>query len=400
MNGKEVEGFNKQVDILDLLAALNAGKRLIIGGTLILCVLAGALSFLLPKEYQAQVQLLPPKEQKKGFGFADLLSELPIPALRLGEKGTPADIFVAILKSPTMRRRMVLDFDLMRLYEVEGMEDAIEILEKKTMVGKSEEGTIIIAVLDRDPQRAADMTNHYIVLLDSTNKSLSQTAARERYEFILDLKGSEEVKLEEAMDRLQEFQAEHNAISIQDQAKAVIRAAAEMQMVTMELEITRQGLLASGFSSTHPQVQKIEQEFMLRQQALAFLRDGMNSEKQDIRQRITQQLQLEENLFLPLREIPQVAQDYANIEKDVLVQAALLKLLLEQEAESLIEATNTTSTVQVLDPATVPEKKARPRRFLIVFVTGVLSIFAATFYVMGRVYVRTLQVRWRAAYQS
>jgi len=400
MNGKEVEGFNKQVDILDLLAALNAGKRLIIGGTLILCVLAGALSFLLPKEYQAQVQLLPPKEQKQGFGFADLLSELPIPALRLGEKGTPADIFVAILKSPTMRRRMVLDFDLMRLYEVEGMEDAIEILEKKTMVGKSEEGTIIIAVLDRDPQRAADMTNHYIVLLDSTNKSLSQTAARERYEFILDLKGSEEVKLEEAMDRLQEFQAEHNAISIQDQAKAVILAAAEMQMVTMELEITRQGLLASGFSSTHPQVQKIEQEFMLRQQALAFLRDGMNSEKQDIRQRITQQLQLEENLFLPLREIPQVAQDYANIEKDVLVQAALLKLLLEQEAESLIEATNTTSTVQVLDPATVPEKKARPRRFLIVFVTGVLSIFAATFYVMGRVYVRTLQVRWRAAYQS
>lgn len=399
MNDREAPTNDRQVDLLDLLAALDAGKKLIVGGTLILCVLAAGISFLLPEEYDARVQLLPPKEQKQGFGFADLLSALPIPSLRLGEKGTPADIFVAILKSPTMRREMVRDFDLMQLYQVDRMEEAIEILEKKTTVGKSEEGTILIDVLATDPQMAAAMANRYAALLDSTNRRLSQGAAQDRHDFILRLKGSEEVKLEDAMDRLQSFQAEHNAIAIEDQAKAVIRVAAEMEMASLELEITRQSLLASGFSRSHPQVQKVEQEFLLRQQALAFLRDGVDFGAA-MDNPNTMQLELKESLFLPLRDIPQVAQDYANIEKDVLVQSALLKMLLEQEAEALIEASNTTSTVQVLDVGTMPEKKARPRRLLIIFVTGVLSFFASTAYVLGRTYVRALQERWQDEYRQ
>ena len=38
----------KEIDILDLFAALHAGRGLIIGGTLCICILAGALSFLIP----------------------------------------------------------------------------------------------------------------------------------------------------------------------------------------------------------------------------------------------------------------------------------------------------------------------------------------------------------------
>ena len=40
----------KDVDILDLLSALYGGKRLIGGGTLVICVLAGALSFMVPED--------------------------------------------------------------------------------------------------------------------------------------------------------------------------------------------------------------------------------------------------------------------------------------------------------------------------------------------------------------
>ena len=202
------------------------------------------------------------------------------------------------------------------------------------------------------------------------------------------------------MHRLQEFQAEHNAISIQDQAKAVIRAGADYQMTATQLLITRNSLLLSGFSPTHPQVQKVEQEFLLWQEALAFLRDGDELDRGDspLGKKIADKLDLEENLFLPLRKIPEMAQEYAVVEKDVLVQAALIKLLLEQEAEALIEANNTTTTVQVLDKATLPEKKARPRRFLIVFVAGVLSLFATVAFVIGRQYVSELKTRWENEY--
>jgi LPS O-antigen subunit length determinant protein (WzzB/FepE family) len=383
---------DRQVDILTLLGALNAGKRLILGGTFVLCLMAAGVSLLLPNEYEAQVQLLPPKEQKQGFGFADLLSSLPIPSLRLGEKGTPADIFIATLKSETMRRQMVEDFKLMQVYEAETMTEALETLKQQTIIGKSEEGTILISVFDQSPQRAADMANHYLALLDNTNRRLSHEAAQDRYNFISALLDRESVKLDGFMGVLKEFQSEHNAISLEDQARAVIRAASEMQLTTMELEISRKSLLASGFSADHPEVQKLDQERLLRQQALALLRDGSNRESSTG----SLSLHLDENLFLPLRDIPQVAQDYAKIEKDVLVQTALMKMLLEQKAESLIEASNTTSTVQALDPATVPEKKAKPQRFLIVFVTAILGLFATSCYVLGAGYVRLLRERWDA----
>jgi tyrosine-protein kinase Etk/Wzc len=387
----------KEVDILDLFSALHAARGLIIGGTLFVCVLAGALSFLIPKEYEATAQLLPPKEQKQGFGFSDLLSALPIPTLRLGEKGTPADIFVATLKSMQTRRSMVFKFNLLERYGVETMTDAVETLAEKTVIDKSEEGTIVISVLDRDPNTAAEMANHYAVILDSTNKAIGQISAKERMNFIQILRTEGEARLDSVMGNLQEFQSEHNAISIEDQARAVIGAAAAMQTDAMELEITRQGMIASGLDESHDRVKKLEREILLRQDAMTFLRDGLHADTRGmVRGRQTFELEMEENLFLPLRDIPKVAQDYAILEKDVLVQKALMQLLLQQEAESLIESRNNTATVQILDPAIAPEVKARPQRVLIVFIAGVLSLFASIAYTLGAVYVRNLRQRWLA----
>ena len=385
----------KEADFLDLLAALYAGRSLILGGTLGLCVLAGALTFLVPEEFESRTQILPPKEQKQGFGFSDLLSALPIPTLRLGEKGTPADIFIATLKSYRVRRQMVEKFGLLQRYEAETMTDAVETLAAKTTVDKTEEGTISIAVLDRDPAMAADMANHYTELLDLTNKQISQKTAAERLDFIGELLDAEDRKLEAKMEKLEEFQSEYNAISIEDQARAVIRAAAGMQTEAMELEIARQGLIMSGLDAEHDRVKKLQQEISLREEMMVILRDGLDEGGNGLLRQKTLQLELDENLFLPLKQIPGVAQEFATLEKDVLVQKALLQLLLQQEAEALIEARNTTSTVQVLDPAVPPEIKARPQRLLIVLITGVLSLFASVCYTLGAGYVRAVHDRWR-----
>ena len=389
----------KEVDILDLLAALYAGKGLVIGGTLAMCVLAGALTFLIPREFESTVQILPPKEQKQGFGFSDLLSALPIPTLRLGEKGTPADIFVATLKSRLTRRVMIEEFNLLQRYEAESMTDAVEMLAEKTVVDKTEDGTILIAVLDHAPQTAADMAMHYTVILDKTNKRIAQITASERLLFVRSLLSDEDEKLEVKMKSLQEFQSEHNAIAIEDQARAVITAAAAMQTDAMELEIVRQGFILSGLDENHDKVKKLKREILLRQEAMTFLREGIEpaGSGESLKGK-TLRLEIEQNLFLPLREIPNVAQEYAKLEKDVLVQKALLQLLLQQEAEALIEAKNTTSTVQILDPAVPAEIKAKPQRLLIVFIVGGLSLFASICYTLGAVYVSSLKTRWKAEY--
>lgn len=384
----------KEIDILDLLTALHAGRWPIIGGTLAICVLAGGLSFLLPKEYEATVQILPPREEKQSFGFSSLLSSLPIPTLRLGERGTPADISLATIRSETTRRRMIEQFDLMRHYEARTLTDALETLADKTTADMTEEGMLSVSVLAPEPQMAADMANYYIVLLDSTNKRFSHKTASERLSFIRGLLQEEDQKLEDKMKRLEEFQAEHNAISIADQARAVILTATSMRTAVLELEIERQRLIQSGLGFDHDKVKKLEREIQLRNVTMDFLRDGLPTNN-GVLQNKALQLDLEEDFFLPLKQIPGVAQEYATLEKDVLVQTSLLLVLLQQEAQALIEAKDATSTVQVLDPATPPEIKAKPQRVMIVFIAGLLSLFASIAYVLGAVYMRDIQQRWR-----
>ncbi len=384
----------KEIDIINLLTALHAGRWLIIGGTLAICVLAGGLSFLLPKEYEATVQILPPREEKQNFGFSSLLSSLPIPTLRLGERGTPSDISLATIRSLTTRRQMIEKFGLMQHYEARTLTDALETLADKTTADKTEEGMLSVSVLDQNPQLAADMANYYIVLLDSTNKRFSHKTASEHLNFIRGLLQEEDKKLEDKMRRLEQFQSEHNAISIADQARAVILTATSMQTAAIELAIERQRLIQSGLGPNHDKVKKLEREILLRQGTMAFLRDGLKPADNAMLQNKSLQLELDENLFLPLKQIPGVAQEYATLEKDVLVQTSLLLVLLQQEAQALIEARDATSTVQVLDPATPPEVKAKPQRGLIVFIAGLLSFIASTTYVLGAVYMRDLQQRW------
>lgn len=384
----------KEIDLIDLLTALHAGRWPIIGGTLAVCVLAGGLSFLLPKEYEATVQILPPREEKQSFGFSSLLSSLPIPTLRLGERGTPADISLATIRSETTRRRMIEKFDLMRHYEARILTDALETLADKTTADMTEEGMLAVSVLASEPQMAADMANYYIVLLDSTNKRFSHKTASERLNFIRGLLQEEDQKLEDKMKRLEEFQAEHNAISISDQARAVILTATSMRTAVLELEIERQRLIQSGLGFDHDKVKKLEREIQLRNVTMDFLRDGLPTNN-GVLQNEALQLDLEEDFFLPLKQIPGVAQEYATLEKDVLVQTSLLLVLLQQEAQALIEAKDATSTVQVLDPATPPEIKAKPQRVMIVFIASLLSLFASISYVLGAVYLQDLRQRWR-----
>ncbi len=385
----------KEIDIIDLLTALHAGRWLIIGGTLAICALAGGLSFLLPKEYEATVQILPPREKKESFGFSSMLSSLPIPALRLGERGTPSDISLATIKSTTARRRMIEKFGLMQRYEARTLTDAIEVLADNTTAAMTEEGMLGVSVLDKDPQMAADMANYYIVLLDSTNKRFAHKTASDRLDFIRGILQEEDKRLDDKMKLLEEFQSEHNAISIDDQARAAILTATSMHTAAMELAIERQRLILSGLGPNHDKVKQLEREINLRQGTIAFLRDGLKPADNTMLQNKALQLQLDENLFLPLNQIPGVAQEYANLEKDVLVQTSLMLVLLQQEAQALIEAKDATSTVQILDPATPPEIKAKPQRVLIVFIAGLLSLIASFSYVMGAVYMRDLQQRWR-----
>jgi len=62
--------------------------------------------------------------------------------------------------------------------------------------------------------------------------------------------------------------------------------------------------------------------------------------------------------------------------------------LTQQYEQYKIQETKDTPTIQVLDRAVPPEKRARPKRALLVVLSGILSIFASTVFVFGLEYFK------------
>jgi len=229
----------RQFDLLDFLYITAREWRIVVGSLVIICVIAAVISLMMPKWYEATTTLLPPQEKKSGFlgGFSEILSSLPMPSFRLGEKGSPSDIFIGILKSDAVAGQIIERFDVMDRYGFESRERALRAMQQRIEVRKTPEGMIKVTVLDQSPEIAAKMSNTYVVLLDSTNQALAIQSAQDKKDFIERQLVKYEAELREAQDSLQAFQQRKNAISITEQAQATIKAAATLQIQAMELAV-------------------------------------------------------------------------------------------------------------------------------------------------------------------
>jgi uncharacterized protein involved in exopolysaccharide biosynthesis len=372
---------DKQMNILDLLYIFVRWWRVIVGSFLAVCVVAAVVSLLLPKEYEGKAMILPPKEERRGIGFSEILAALPVPQLRLGERGSPADVFIGIMKSDTVATTIVDKFHLMEHYKQEVKERTIKTLQKRTIIKRTDQGLIQIIVLDRDRNLCAEIANEYIAQLDAVNQRLSRQVARDRKGFIEDLMGDNDKRLREAKQGLQNFLAQHNTISIEDQMRATIEAAAKIEMEKIALQFqlwSLQGLVGSD----HPQVKEIENSIKLRNKELGYMRFGINPEPSDGSD------ERQGGLFIPLEKVPDLSLEYATLEKEVLIQEGLAKYLREQWLQTNTDEVNTVSTVQVVDRAKPPELKAKPKRTMIVLVSGLLSLVFSSLVILGIEYVQ------------
>jgi len=371
----------KDANTLDYLYLLARRWKFIVANLFGVCAVAAVISLLLPEWYRATTVILPPKEEKKGefAGFAGALAKLPIPVIRLGEKGSPADIFMGILKSRTVLDSVVSRFNLMKAYDVDTKEEAIRNLEENTTVRKTDEGLISVSVIDKSPQRAADMANAYIEFLDTINRKLGIEWERDRLKFIQEQYDRSVKVLLAAQDSLKTFQTRYYTISLTEQAKATIEAAAELQKEIMGLRISLWSKEAS-MGPTHPEVEMTKKRIKFREKQLAALISEGSSNPGDSR------------LFLPLDEIPELQARFFRLHMEVEIQRAIVEFLRQELEKKRIEATpGRIATVQVVDPAVPPQMRAKPKRKLIVVMSGIFSIIFSVFAVLAVEYFHAIK---------
>ncbi len=90
-----------------------------------------------------------------------------------------------------------------------------------------------------------------------------------------------------------------------------------------------------------------------------------------------------QDIFVPTGMMPTLELEHEKLMRDKTTQEDLYKLLIQQYEMAKIQEVKNSSTIQVLDKAAIPTKKAKPRRSLIVisstFTAAIIAAFTAFF---------------------
>lgn len=304
-------------------------------------LLTGTVAFLMPPWYRASATLLPPNEEESGLNLANLLRGIGVAGVKVPTQSTPADLFVAILGSRRVNEEIVNRFDLRKRYKTRFTVDAIRKLGTHARFRITDAGTIEISVEDRDPRQAAQMTNAYVELLDRFNREVRTTKGRRTREFVEQRLNDTGKELATAEQSFTNYQAKHKTAVMTREMTTASDAAARLYAQRSVLQV-RLGVLQSYTRGESDEAMQISQELAQLDRQLAAM--------------------------------PGTGLEIMRLYRDVRTLEQVYTLLMAQYEEARIDEARNTPTLDVLDSATPPERKSRPRRLLMMAGAFALSL--------------------------
>jgi tyrosine-protein kinase Etk/Wzc len=353
------------ITLVDALAIIVKWRKLIVLNFIIFSFVAAAISLILPKWYSSTAVLLPPDQaDSEGLGMLSLLESLPSSISNLPGMATPSDLYIAILKSRNVREMVIKDLDLQNHYNVSTMEDALQDLDGFTKLDKTEEDLIVIKTTARTPGLAQKMAEAYLQHLDRVNRTKRFTSARYAREFIEKRLARADSALKQSAIALRDFQKNHKVISVEEQTKATITMMANLEAEAALAEV-EYNLARKEMDNRHPEVQELAAKVEEYKKQAAKIESGAKLDTA--------------SYIMPLSRMPDVGLQYMLLLRDVEVQKAIYKLLIQEYEQAKIKEAKDTPTIQVLDKPVQPEKRSKPKRGLIVISSAILSFFVSFF---------------------
>ena len=356
----------EHINILQYLVVILKRKRMIAGITLACALIMAAISLIMTPRYIAETRILPPQQSSSG------ISSQVLGTLGGGSSGlissslgitSPNALYVGVLKSRTMYDYIVDRFGLMEQYKTDYREDARAILEGSVVVKSGKDEIISVSVEDKDPQRAAEVANAFIEKLKEITQTLAVTEASKRRLFFEEQLGKVKedlIKSEEAMQGLQE---KTGAVSMDDQARAVIDSIASLraQIAAKEVEIK---VMKTYSEPRNPDLQKSEEALK-----------GMKEELQKLETKSGET----PDPLMPTGRMPEIGADYTRKLRELKYQETLFELMANQYEIARVDEARDATIIQVLDKAVPPGKRAKPKRRQMVVVAVIAGFFLAVF---------------------
>jgi uncharacterized protein involved in exopolysaccharide biosynthesis len=358
-----------EINLLSVLLVLAKYKKMIVVTCIAIFLLSCGVTLLMPNIYTATIRILPPDQDNNRL--SNVLGAVSGIASLVGVsgRGSSADLYVGMLHSRTIADAVIDRFHLQEAYQSKTRQGTYDALSQRVNIELGKKDNIIaISVEDEEPERSAAIANTFVEELKRLTVGLNLSDI-ERERSFLDARLVEVHKdLETAENHLRDFQKEHDAIRLDDQATAMIDAIAKLKGELTSREILVSAMLTSR-TKRNPEVQAVLEEISQIKKQMLKLGSSSSSDP------------AARDIFFPTTEVPDLQVQYGRLLRDLKIQEALFELLTKQDEMAKINQAREVSSLQVLDRAVPPDRKSRPRRSLLVLgVTGlafVLSVLLA-----------------------
>jgi len=361
-------------------------RRLILRAAAIGLLSSALLAFLIPKQFTATTQLMPPDTQsasgmalmaamatKASGGLGSIAGDL------LGVKSSGA-LFIGVLRSQTTQDRLIQQFDLRKVYGKRLIVDARTKLDENTAISEDRKsGIITISVTDRSPQRAEAMASAYVDQLNSLVAELSTSSAHRERVFLEERLKVVKQDLDGASNQLAQFSSKNNTLDIQQEGKAMLDVAANLAGQLVAAESQLQGL-RQIYTDNNSRVQSLNARVVELRRNLEKLSgaNGKPGENPETIHNVSSDIP-----YPSIRNLPLLGVKYADYYRHAKIQETVYELLTEQYELAKVQEAKETPSVKILDPAILPEKKSYPPRLLIMFLGTFLGTVACVAWVLG-----------------
>ena len=377
-------------------------RKFIFKNTIIVASVALIVSLLLPKWYASKAVVL-----SSGAGQFNFLSSIsPIPVADFGLSTINEDInnFIAILQSRTVKEYMVNKFNLVDRYKQRDIEFAMEAFEEKMELEVTEEGTLEISIIDKDPIVAKQMVSEVLIMLDQINQNIGMEAGKYNREFLEKRLNQNKHDLEKAEFALKIFQEKTGIIDLVAQLSSTMQMSAQaynsifeaytalyLKKIETETELAVAKTTLSINNPTIMQLEKLlnEQIFQLEQlmikldEKLQYLLSNITPTQVDAVPNI--------EFSVSFNSLPSLGLENGRLIREVELQSTIQELLIPQFEQAKLEETKNIPTLQVIDKPKVAINKAKPKRALIVIGATIMSILISIIFIYTDHHTRDLR---------
>jgi uncharacterized protein involved in exopolysaccharide biosynthesis len=385
---------------LDRTWLLWENRRLLWHFTLAGLVLSTVIAFLIPKQYESTVRLMPPEKDTGGSlammaamagasssssgGSESSLGQVASDLLGAKSQGA---LYTMVLQGRTIADSLINRFDLRKVYKTKYYEDTRKKLASRSEINEDRKsGVIVIKVSDTDPHRAAQMAQAYVEELNVLVARVSTSAARRERIFIEQRLKTARQDLDTSAKEFSEFSSQNTAIDIPEQGKAMVEAAAILQGQLIAAQSEVQGLSQVytdnnvRLRSARARVEEIQRQLVkMGGDNSSFGSPGIAPVKSAEPPKDLDPA----DIYPAIRKLPLLGVKWADLYLQNKIQEKVYELLTAQFEVSKIEEAKETPTVQVYDTANVPEKKSWPPRLLLMVLGALLSFGVGTAWVLG-----------------